>query len=206
MLAKSKVSSAPRSEASSWAFSRSSRCVRNRDRPIRCSQSTALGPKVRKATPSPRRDVGTGLCSTSRRDRAAVKYYFTLCRRYRSDVCCRPVDRHPYSGPMVGEPLAGPAPESGVTALGPRVREERQRAGLSLRGLARTIGVSASMLSQIETGKTRPSVNTLYAITSALGISIEEVFSAAVPPFPDPTGPDATAPDRHPRLSLGDGV
>jgi len=42
--------------------------------------------------------------------------------------------------------------------------------------------VSASMISQIETGKTRPSVSTLYAITSVLGVSIEEVFAPAAEP------------------------
>jgi transcriptional regulator with XRE-family HTH domain/quercetin dioxygenase-like cupin family protein len=71
-------------------------------------------------------------------------------------------------------------PTSGVSSLGSRIREERLRRGVSLRGLARDVGVSASMISQIETGKTRPSVSTLYAITSALGVSIEEVFAPAV--------------------------
>jgi transcriptional regulator with XRE-family HTH domain len=96
---------------------------------------------------------------------------------------------------------AGAVTASGVTALGPRVREERVRRGLSLRGLARQIGVSASMMSQIETGKTNPSVNTLYAITSALGISIEEVFTASAPPSVDLSGPG-----RRESLLLGDGV
>ena len=71
-------------------------------------------------------------------------------------------------------------PAGEVSALGERVREERLRRGISLRGLARDVGVSASMISQIETGKTRPSVSTLYAITSALGVSIQEVFDAAL--------------------------
>lgn len=79
--------------------------------------------------------------------------------------------------------------EAGVTALGSRVREERLRRGISLRSLARDIGVSASMVSQIETGKTRPSVNTLYAITSVLGISIEEVFAPAAPDAVQVTSP-----------------
>ena len=73
-------------------------------------------------------------------------------------------------------------PAPGVSSLGSRIREERLRRGVSLRGLARDVGVSASMISQIETGKTRPSVSTLYAITSALGVSIEEVFAPAVEP------------------------
>ncbi len=62
--------------------------------------------------------------------------------------------------------------------VGERIREERNKRKISLRGLARDIGVSASLISQIETGKCRPSVSTLYAITTALGVSIEDVFSA----------------------------
>jgi quercetin dioxygenase-like cupin family protein/DNA-binding XRE family transcriptional regulator len=45
-----------------------------------------------------------------------------------------------------------------------------------VRGLARDVGVSASLISQIETEKSKPSVSTLYAITTALGISIEDLF------------------------------
>jgi transcriptional regulator with XRE-family HTH domain/quercetin dioxygenase-like cupin family protein len=47
---------------------------------------------------------------------------------------------------------------------------------MSVRGLARHLDVSASLISQIETGKSSPSVSTLYAITAALEISIEDVF------------------------------
>jgi len=39
------------------------------------------------------------------------------------------------------------------------------------------VNVSASHISQIETGKCRPSVSTLYAITTALGVSIDDVFA-----------------------------
>jgi transcriptional regulator with XRE-family HTH domain len=60
--------------------------------------------------------------------------------------------------------------------VGERIRAERTRLGMSLRALAREVAVSPSLISQIETGKCRPSVNTLYSITTALGISIEEVF------------------------------
>lgn len=80
---------------------------------------------------------------------------------------------------------------SDVPDLGARIREERHRRGTGLRALARSVGVSASMISQIETGKSRPSVSTLYAITTALGISIDEVFA---PPAEQPTGAAPTAP------------
>jgi transcriptional regulator with XRE-family HTH domain len=69
-------------------------------------------------------------------------------------------------------------PATEVPWLGERIRAERVRQGVSLRALARTVGVSASMISQIETSKSQPSVSTLYAITSALGISIEDLFAA----------------------------
>src|SRR5215212_1191679 len=63
-----------------------------------------------------------------------------------------------------------------VPPIGARLRAERRRRDVSVRGLAREIGVSASLISQIETEKSSPSVSTLYAITTALGISIEDLF------------------------------
>jgi transcriptional regulator with XRE-family HTH domain len=67
--------------------------------------------------------------------------------------------------------------------VGTLIRQGRQRRGLSLRALARQVGVSASMLSQVETGRTRPSVSTIYAIATELGLSIDALLSdgAAVP-------------------------
>ncbi len=76
--------------------------------------------------------------------------------------------------------MASPA----VPPIGARLRAERRRRGVSIRGLARDIGVSASLISQIETEKSSPSVSTLYAISTALGISIEELFG---PPTADET-------------------
>jgi transcriptional regulator with XRE-family HTH domain len=63
-----------------------------------------------------------------------------------------------------------------VLQIGERIRAERVRRGISLRGLARGVGVSPSLISQIETGKCQPSVSTLYAITTVLGVSVQEVF------------------------------
>jgi transcriptional regulator with XRE-family HTH domain len=67
-----------------------------------------------------------------------------------------------------------------LPSLGDHIRAARLRSGLSLRALAAEVGVSASMISQIENGKTQPSVSTLYAITTALGISIQDVFDNAL--------------------------
>ncbi len=67
----------------------------------------------------------------------------------------------------------------GVLQLGERIRAERARRGISLRSLARSVGLSPSLISQIETGKCQPSVSTLYAITTALGVSVQDVFGEA---------------------------
>jgi quercetin dioxygenase-like cupin family protein/DNA-binding XRE family transcriptional regulator len=63
-----------------------------------------------------------------------------------------------------------------VLHIGERIRTERARKGISLRGLARSVGLSPSLISQIETSKCQPSVSTLYAITTALGVSVQDVF------------------------------
>jgi len=65
--------------------------------------------------------------------------------------------------------------------VGPRLRAHREQRGLSLRELARRLGVSPSAISQIETGKSRPSVSTLYSIVSELGMSLDELFGAQKP-------------------------
>ncbi|HEY1368551.1 MAG TPA: helix-turn-helix domain-containing protein [Gaiellaceae bacterium] len=62
-------------------------------------------------------------------------------------------------------------------AVGQRIRAHREQAGISLRELARRLGLSPSAISQIETARSRPSVSTLYAIVSELGMSLDELFS-----------------------------
>jgi transcriptional regulator with XRE-family HTH domain/quercetin dioxygenase-like cupin family protein len=64
-----------------------------------------------------------------------------------------------------------------VNELGPRLKAERLRSGLSLREVARRLGVSPSFVSQMENGKSQPSVATLYSLTQLLGLSIDELFA-----------------------------
>ncbi|HET8674121.1 MAG TPA: cupin domain-containing protein [Thermoleophilaceae bacterium] len=71
------------------------------------------------------------------------------------------------------DPPEGAAPEA---YIGERLRAERERQGLSLRKLAGRLDISPSALSQIETGRSRPSVSTLYSIVSELGISFDDLF------------------------------
>jgi len=69
------------------------------------------------------------------------------------------------------EPLNG-----ALDGIGDRLREERVKAGLSQRELARRLGVSASLISQLESGMSKPSVGTLYAIVTELNLSLDRVI------------------------------
>ena len=60
--------------------------------------------------------------------------------------------------------------------LGARLRKERERKGFTVRGLARYVGVSPSLVSQIERGRVMPSVGTLYAITNQLELVVDDLF------------------------------
>jgi uncharacterized cupin superfamily protein/DNA-binding XRE family transcriptional regulator len=61
-------------------------------------------------------------------------------------------------------------------AIGEKLRAVRQERQMSLRELANKAEVSASMLSQIETGKVFPSVRSLYGIADALNVSVDYFF------------------------------
>jgi len=63
-----------------------------------------------------------------------------------------------------------------LDGIGERLRDERIKAGLSQRELARRIGSSASLISQLESGQSKPSVGTLYAIVTELDISLDRVI------------------------------
>src|SRR5438128_4094876 len=70
----------------------------------------------------------------------------------------------------------------GPSELGPRLRAIRIERGVGLRELARRLDLSPSSISQIETGKIRPSVRTLYALASEFGVTVDEVLFSE-PPF-----------------------
>jgi len=61
-------------------------------------------------------------------------------------------------------------------AIGEKLRTVRQDRKMSLRELADKAEISASMLSQIETGKVFPSVRSLYGIAAALNVSVDYFF------------------------------
>jgi transcriptional regulator with XRE-family HTH domain len=59
------------------------------------------------------------------------------------------------------------------TGLGPRLRLVRASRQLSVRELARRVGCSASLISQIERGVSVPSVGVLYSLATELGSSLD---------------------------------
>lgn len=91
--------------------------------------------------------------------------------------------------------------QENLDGIGGRLREERINAGLSQRELARRLGLSASMISQIESGLSKPSVGTLYAIVTELDVSLDRVirgedYDGATEP--QPNSPRPTTPLAHP--------
>lgn len=106
-----------------------------------------------------------------------------------------------------------------ASELGPRLRAIRLRQGIGLRELARRLELSPSSISQIETGKIRPSVSTLYALASEFGVTVDELLfegprqlrGSAAKSMPDPRSlnePKLTVQraDERPAINLSSGV
>ena len=66
--------------------------------------------------------------------------------------------------------------------IGERLKELRTARGLSLRSLAGQIGVSATLLSQIERSVTDPSLETMRRLAGVFGESVASLFSETAPP------------------------
>jgi len=101
--------------------------------------------------------------------------------------------------------MAAPASPTLQASVGRELRAGRERAGLGLRELARRRGISASALSQIETGRSRPSVGTLYAIVTELDMSLDALFSRRRAPLETPRSVVQRGADR-PAIELESGV
>jgi transcriptional regulator with XRE-family HTH domain len=94
--------------------------------------------------------------------------------------------------------------------VGSRLRQERERRGVSLRELARRVGVSPSLVSQIELDRVNPSVSTLYALVTELGLTMSEVFGDSPQTTPrivsEPRDGLAATPGTRSVLNLASGV
>ena len=88
-----------------------------------------------------------------------------------------------------GQRDASRAAQPDYPEVGERLRARRRERHLSLRELAERLGVSPSLISQIERGRARPSVSTLYAIAAELDVSLDELlFNDEWPPRPASAG------------------
>ena len=87
--------------------------------------------------------------------------------------------------------------------IGRRLAAHRGQRGMRVAELAREVGVTPSLISQIERGMSRPSVSTLFAIAQALNVPVDAFFREPQPPVaaaaqPDgPPGPVAAADGRY---------
>src|ERR671931_398138 len=104
-----------------------------------------------------------------------------------------------------------PAGTLEVSRVGSRLRAERERRGISLRELARRVGVSPSLVSQIELDRVNPSVSTLYSLVTELGMTMSEVFGDWQPEernVRQPVGGDGLAerPESRRVINLASGV
>ena len=77
---------------------------------------------------------------------------------------------------MSSEPAPPEEPRDQALAIGERLAEHRTRRGVKVSQLARQIGVSPSLISQIERGQSRPSVSTLFALAEALDVPVDAFF------------------------------
>lgn len=78
-----------------------------------------------------------------------------------------------------------------VPWIGPRIRQFRQKKGMTQMDIGRTTGMRSAYISRVETGKTVPSVESMERFASALGVPLYQFFL-------DPGGQD------HVTMAAGD--
>ena len=92
------------------------------------------------------------------------------------------------------------APDEPRVRLGGNIRSIRRARGLTLHDVASRSGISEGWLSQVERGRSAPSLEILYNIATSLGIAVHDLFDkpnqAAVAPLSEA--------DR-PRIEWGEG-
>jgi transcriptional regulator with XRE-family HTH domain len=83
-----------------------------------------------------------------------------------------------------------------VDGIGRRLGAYRAARGMRVAELARAVGVTPSLISQIEHGQSRPSVSTLFALAQALDVAVDAFFREAPdgPAEPPPAGRGAAMP------------
>jgi len=64
-----------------------------------------------------------------------------------------------------------------MKSIGLKIRELRKHRGITLKEFSQKVGVTASLISQVERGVAAPSISSLKKISDALGISIALFFN-----------------------------
>jgi transcriptional regulator with XRE-family HTH domain len=64
-----------------------------------------------------------------------------------------------------------------MNSIGLKIRELRKHRGITLKEFSQKVGVTASLISQVERGVAAPSISSLKKISEALGISIAVFFN-----------------------------
>ena len=119
--------------------------------------------------------------------------------------------------PALADGNADSSPLDRGMLIGPRLRDRRLELGMTARELARRVDCSPSLISQVERGRAVPSVSTLWALVTALRISMDRLFDPARegPASTEENGPASgqTEPGRpvlrrnsRPRIKLERGV
>ena len=80
---------------------------------------------------------------------------------------------------MFADENASPASLDRGALIGARLRQRRIELGMTARELARRVDCSPSLISQVERGRAVPSVSTLWALVTALRISMDRLFDPA---------------------------
>ena len=80
---------------------------------------------------------------------------------------------------------------AGAEGIGQKLTVLRADRGIKVSELARQIGVSPSLISQIERGQSRPSVSTLFAMAEALAVPVDAFFRGTEAEAP-PTAAEVT--------------
>jgi DNA-binding XRE family transcriptional regulator/mannose-6-phosphate isomerase-like protein (cupin superfamily) len=75
------------------------------------------------------------------------------------------------------QPAPSPAGPSVGRQIGATARRLRNSLGLTLGEIAKRSNISAAMLSRLENGDVSPSLETLAALTAALGVPLSNLFS-----------------------------
>jgi transcriptional regulator with XRE-family HTH domain len=102
---------------------------------------------------------------------------------------------------------------SAPSKIGERLRAARLDKGLTVRGIAELVGMSPSLISQIERDKVNPSVSTLWSLVSVLDLTMGDVFpdgdrrpSGAQPIAPAASTGLVTSPAERSTINLETGV